>query len=156
MLLKGLKYIGNKESGELLVLTLNPTHPQRKQIFKRKEVKLLGRDINEEIANYLAAEYRGVVEFIDVEVDAKLIFKDRMQEICERFDGELPPEDSLIVFCEVFGVNLINDLQQRNAELEKALRELTELKANETSAKSKKPAKKKSDKMRRSTASKAK
>jgi len=150
MFLQGLKYIGNKEVGVLLVLTLPPTHPARKQIFQKEEVKLLGREIDDETAKYLASEYKGVVKFVEVEVDATILLKDSFDEVKEMFDGELSPEDSLLVFCEVFGVDLVNDLQKKNAELEKALKELTALKADEVeepveeeSAEVKEPAKKK-------------
>jgi hypothetical protein len=144
MFLRGLKYIGGKEVGQMVVLKLNPTHPQRTQVFKKEEVKLLGRDIDPEIANYLASEYRGAVEFVEIEVDTKILFAESMKQAKEKFDSELPTEDALQVFCEVFGVSLIDQLQARTAELETALRELTELKE--------KPAKK----MKRSKAAKAK
>jgi hypothetical protein len=84
-----------------------------------------------------------------------------MQQAKEKFNNELLMEDALTVFCEVFGVNLINDLQQRNIELEEALRELTKLKESEVKVeklaeKVKIAAKKKLAKKMKRTTSKAK
>jgi hypothetical protein len=152
MFLQGLKYVGKKDVGELVVLTLPPTAPGRKQLFKKGEVKLLNRDITPDIANYLASEYRGVVEFIEVEVDAKMIFGEKLQELRQNFDGELSKEDSMIVFCEVFEVNEVEELKKKNEELKAALKELSELKASLDSGK--KPAEKKSSIKRRKSSSK--
>ena len=159
MLIRGLKYIGNKQVGELAVLILAPTDSRRKQRFNKGEVKLVGKDIDLRIAEYLASEYRGVVEFIEVEVDAKLVLKEKLQDLHSYFakyvnNGELSTEDAHLIFCEVFNVEELK-VHQENKELKAALKELSDLKneQKEPALEKKTPAKKKTGMQRKKKAS---
>lgn len=140
MQLRGLKYTGNKDVGVLQVMRLSPTDPDRRQVFQRGEVKLLGKHIDSEIAQYLAAEYRGVVEYVDVEVDARLEASEAFASLRSKFKGELTTDEFTEVFCREFGIDgPLEKLEKKNKELEKALKELSELKAK---AKAKAPVRK--------------
>ena len=136
MILQGLKYTGNRDLARLVVRTLNPTHPQRKQVFKSEEVKLLGRDIQPELAEYLASEYRGVVEFVEVKVDAKVLFGQSLQQIKEEYGDHVSPNDAMTIFCTEFELSSpLQELKKKNGELETALKELTELKTQQEGGK---------------------
>jgi hypothetical protein len=111
---------------------MSAADPNRSQVFLRGEVKLIGQDIHQEVADYLASEYKGLVEFVEVEVNAKVLFAGVMKELKVEYANHISPGDALEVFCEEFGISSpLQDLEKRNGELEIALKELTELKESQ-------------------------
>ena len=155
MLVPGIKYVGNKEKASIVVRTLSPTHPDRKQVFEKGQIKLIGKEITEEIAKYLASEYgSNIVQFLDVEIEGKLAFEEDLKVLHKKFAPHVEKKDLYDVFCEMFKIKFFDELEKENeglkervVDLEKSLQELTRLKSK------KKPAKKKWAPVKRTTKS---
>lgn len=89
MEVKNLHYIGNKKEGSLIVKVAHPNSPFRNLKYQKGMRLRIGVEIPENIAEFLASDYKTlfVVEIEEVEVNG--IFKDEFLTLICKYEEEL-------------------------------------------------------------------